>query len=195
MMKTTLKIIALFFVAVVLSSCLDESYAPKPYAYHRIDLPKPEFENYTDDCPFEFTYSKNAVIKKLNSSEPNDCFLDIYYPQFDGKIHLSYKPILSQNRLNELIKDAYFLTSKHQGKASGITDNVINKPDSKVFGLIYSVTGNAASPIQFVLTDSTKNYIRGALYFNTSPNADSIEPVQAYIVSDLLKMIDSFKWK
>jgi len=49
--------------------------------------------------------------------------------------------------------------------------------------------------VQFYLTDSTKNYLRAALYFNTQPRLDSIQPVLNFIKKDIDVMIGSFKWK
>jgi gliding motility-associated lipoprotein GldD len=61
--------------------------------------------------------------------------------------------------------------------------------------LIYEIGGNAASSIQFFLTDSTKHFIRGALYFNVAPNTDSISPVVDFVKKDIYHMIKTFEWK
>jgi len=45
------------------------------------------------------------------------------------------------------------------------------------------------------LTDSVKNFIRGALYFSSTPNADSLKPVQEFLQKDMEHLINTFRWK
>ena len=61
--------------------------------------------------------------------------------------------------------------------------------------IVYSIDGNTASSVQFFLTDSTKNYLRGALYFNEQPRLDSIQPVLDFVKKDIDQMIKTFKWR
>jgi gliding motility-associated lipoprotein GldD len=65
-----------------------------------------------------------------------------------------------------------------------------------VFGLVYEISGSdAASTYQFYLTDSTKNFVRGALYFDLVPNNDSLAPVIDFLKKDVEHMITTFRWK
>ena len=61
--------------------------------------------------------------------------------------------------------------------------------------ILFEVGGDAASTTQFYLTDKKKHFIRGALYFRTTPNADSLKPVVQFVRKDMEHMIQSFKWK
>jgi hypothetical protein len=45
------------------------------------------------------------------------------------------------------------------------------------------------------VTDSVNHFLRGALYFNVLPNADSLAPVQNYLREDVLRMLKSLEWK
>jgi hypothetical protein len=45
------------------------------------------------------------------------------------------------------------------------------------------------------MTDTSKNFIRGALYFYASPNADSVKPVVDFIQTDIDHLISTFRWK
>jgi gliding motility-associated lipoprotein GldD len=60
---------------------------------------------------------------------------------------------------------------------------------------MYEITGNAASQIQFHVTDSTKNFIKGSLYFYVKPNYDSVLPAVSYIKEDVLRLIETLEWK
>jgi len=60
----------------------------------------------------------------------------------------------------------------------------------------YNIKGaDAASTYQFYLTDSTSNFLRGALYFDLVPNNDSLSPVIDFLKADIEQMITSFRWK
>jgi len=64
-----------------------------------------------------------------------------------------------------------------------------------MYGRIYEILGNTASQIQFYVTDSTKNFVKGALYFNTTPNYDSILPAIAYLKKDIVHLMETMSWK
>jgi gliding motility-associated lipoprotein GldD len=86
------------------------------------------------------------------------------------------------------------MTFKHTLKASSINDSLFRTPNG-ISGVYFSVGGNAATANQFFVSDSTKHFLRGALYFDASPNADSLQPVNEFLEQDLKHLINSFSWK
>ena len=64
-----------------------------------------------------------------------------------------------------------------------------------VTGVFFNVGGNAATGRQFYLTDTTRHFLRGALYFDATPNEDSLSVVNRFLVEDMRHLINSFKWK
>ena len=170
-------------------------YTPKPRGYFRITFPDKKYQTYSDHCPYTFDYPTYATITPDRSSMAKPCWINVVYPQFGGKIHLSYQAISSKKVFNELIEDARTFAFKHTVKATAIDESFISYPDKKVYGILYAIDGNAASSMQFFLTDSIRNYVRGALYFNERPRLDSIQPVLDFIKKDIDRMIRSFKWK
>ncbi|MCK5169644.1 MAG: gliding motility lipoprotein GldD, partial [Bacteroidales bacterium] len=114
-------------------------------------------------------------------------------PDLNGKIHISYKTI--DNNLNQILEDTRKLVYKHTIKADAINEKMFIKPEKKVYGILYEIEGNAASPMQFFLTDSINHYLRGALYFNVEPNKDSLAPVLDFVREDIIVLIESFEWK
>ncbi len=195
--KTSLKNYLLWIPAMLLlASCSgNHDYSPKPRGYFRIVFPKKDYQAYQSACPFTFDYPKYAVIEPDHAPKAKPCWLNMQLPQFNGTLHLSYEHILSKKEFNELVEDAHKLSFKHTVKASSIDQGSISYPDRKVYGIYYTIEGNAASSVQFYLTDSTRNYIRGALYFNTEPRLDSIQPVLTFVKKDVDVMIKSFRWK
>ena len=83
---------------------------------------------------------------------------------------------------------------KHTVKAEEITENLI-RTDNNVYGIYYELAGNTATALEFYVTDSTRHYLRGALYFKTRINRDSLDPMINFIKADVQKMIQSLKWK
>jgi len=193
----------LLFVAISITACNhDHDYSPKPRGYYRIVFPKKQYRQYDGPYPFTFLYPTYAKIendtlpvrtsKKLMNMK---YLLNMQFPQFNGTLHLSYETITSRKVFEELIEDAHSFAFKHTVKSTGIDQAVIYNPQSKIFGIYYTIDGNAASSAQFFLTDSTRNYLRGALYFNNEPRLDSIQPVLDFVKKDVNVMIKSFRWK
>ncbi len=189
---------AAFIVAAVLclAACTgNHDYSPKPRGYFRIIFPKKRYRIYNEACPFTFVYPTYAKIEPDTKPDAKPCWLNMRFPQFNGTLHLSYEHINSKKEFYELVEDAHKLTFEHTVKATSIDQGIIAYPDRNVYGIYYTVDGNAASSVQFFLTDSTKNYIRGALYFYTEPRLDSIQPVLTFVKQDVDLMIKSFRWK
>ena len=176
-----------------LSSCGND-YSPKPRGYFRIEFPKKEYQDYNSSCPFTFQYPKYAEVLPDDTRDARPCWLNINYAQFNGKIHLSYHPVTSRKVFDELIEDSRTFAFKHTVKATGIDEGRISFPDKKVYGIYYTIQGNTASSVQFFLTDSTKNYLRAALYFDETPRIDSLKPVLDFVKKDIDVMIKTFRW-
>ena len=192
------KLFAVILFCSFFFSC-EEISTPKPRAYFRIELPEKSYTEYRSvNCPFLFEYPVYATIHQdttfFNEKTENPCWLNIDFASLGGMIHISYKPITAKQSLSKLREDAHKLTFKHTIRADYIEESLISNKNG-VSGMLYDVGGNAASNIQFYLTDSTQHYLRGALYFNTVPNADSISPVVNFVREDMVHLIESFQWK
>ena len=191
--KITLLMLIIFGMFFTSCNSDGDDLKPKPRGYLRIDLPEKTYTTYSGDCPFTFEVPTYAFVHQDENKNSQPCWLNIDFPRFKGRIHLTYKPV--HNDLRQFLEDAYDLASKHQLKASAINELPIDRDSSKVYGLVYDIEGNAASSLQFYLTDSTHHYLRGALYFMSPPNADSIAPVVEFIRKDVFRMIATLKWK
>ena len=192
MKNSPLKIFCLLFL---LSACGsgDEDLKPKPRGYFRIDFPEKNYQAYSSDCPFTFEAPVYAFVHTDDEKNAEPCWLNIDFPRYKGRIHISYKPV--HGNLRQYLEDAHTLASKHEIKASSIEEMVIHNDSTHVYGLVYDIEGNAASSLQFYLTDSTTHFLRGALYFIAPPNSDSIAPVVEFIRKDVFKLIKTFRWK
>ena len=188
---------------LILMSCIllpacgsddDDTIAPKPHAYFRLSFPaEKKYVRFDSIYPFTFEMPSYSKIEFKKGPDDKTAWLNLNFPTFNATVNLTYKSV--NGSIQDNLNETYSYVTKHQIKASGIETKLVSRDSSKVYGLIYEIGGNAASSIQFFLTDSTKHFIRGALYFNAAPNTDSIAPVLEYIRKDIYHMIDTFKWK
>lgn len=199
----------------MLYSC-NSPFTPKPRAYYKIELPKHEYQLFNDPSfPYQFEYPVYARIAKDSTMfEDNPDYpywFNIEFPSLSGRIYISYKTIggvsaykvksangykdsMVTNTFEGLRNEAFKMTFKHSLKASSIDDSLFITKNG-ISGVYFTVGGNAATANQFFVTDSTTNFLRGALYFDASPNADSLKPVNDFLKRDLLHLIQTFSWR
>ena len=181
-------------VVFTLAGC-SENYVPKPKGFNRIELPAPAYQALPDTFPYAFQFSKYARLLDDTSRLAERYWIHLYYPGMDANIQLTYKPIENQQeRLEDFLGDAYKLTAKHQIKAYSIEENVVKTPKGHT-GVVQELSGEVPSQFQFFLTDSTQNFLRGALYFKTATKNDSLAPVIQYVKSDIMHLINTFDWR
>ncbi|MGZ5243220.1 MAG: gliding motility lipoprotein GldD [Bacteroidia bacterium] len=186
----------MYSLSHLLLSCSDGNYSPKPAGYPRIDLPEREYTDFKKPgCAFSFRVPKYASIELDKNRGAEPCWYNIDYPAFNAKIHLSYKSVSSFKNFYEMSEDAHTFAYKHTVKAEDIYDSAFYFPANKTSGFLFSIEGNTASAIQFYATDSSKHYLRGALYFNAQPNKDSLQPVVNFIRADIDTLLKSLKWR
>jgi len=194
-LSSLLKTATILFVLFFNWSCEEDDtvYSPKPKGYVRINFPPKNYELLETDCPYSFEIPNYAspIYNTKNGGDP--CWFNLYFSQFKATIHFSYKPIA--NNLSEYLRDSHNFATKHEIKATGIDQMPILRDSAKVYGLIFDISGNTASSIQFYLTDSTKHFLRGALYFNSTPNIDSLQIVVDFLKADVLHMVQTARWK
>jgi gliding motility-associated lipoprotein GldD len=189
--------VVLGLVGFVFNAC-NSDYTSKPKGYFKIDFPEKKYQSFDEPgYPYSFEYPVYAKVVKDSSffgeATENPWWINIDFPQFSGKIHISYKSI-GVNKFDKLVNDAYTMTNKHTSKAYSINDSLIQTPN-EVRGIYFKVGGNVATANQFFLTDSTKHFLRGALYFDAAPNEDSLGIVNAFLQQDVKHIINTFKWK
>jgi len=193
-MKKVFYRIAVIFVLVTIVSC-EREYLPKPLGYNRLVLPEPSYRPLPDTLPYTFEYSKHARLLADTSWISEKFWIEIYYPELKANVHVTYKKILNNEQLlKEFLNDAYVLTSKHQIKAYAI-DEVITRNPKGHTAVVVELDGEVPSQMQFTITDSTKNFLRGALYFNTKVQNDSLKPAIEYMKKDIMHLINTFDWK
>jgi gliding motility-associated lipoprotein GldD len=196
--RKTLSVVCLTLFAGTFFSC-HSAYTPKPRGYFRISFPEKSYRLFDEPgYPYTFEYPVYAKIVKdtsfFNHKPENPWWINIEFPQFNGKIYISYKIIGSKYTLDKLVNDAYTMTYKNTVRADAIVPVQFSTPNH-VSGIFYNVSGNAATARQFFATDSTRHFLRGALYFYAVPNADSLKPVLGFVEKDMWHLLETLKWR
>lgn len=177
---------------MTLMAC-ENTYLPKPKGFNRIDLPNHAYKNLEGDYAYKFDYSKYSKVEpdSFNLQEKNWVNLD--YGDFEAKVHLTYKAIGGTVDFRTLSEDAFKLTSQHQIKAYGIEESVLLTPKGYT-GVVAELSGEVPTQFQFFVTDSTRHFLRGALYFKTATKNDSLAPLIEYIKVDMAHLMNTVEF-
>lgn len=180
-----------------LAAC-NSDYTIKRRGFYKIDFPAHQYQLFDQPgYPYTFEYPVYAKIIKdttfFEGKPENDYWINVDFPQFNGKIYISYKEI-GKNDFTKLVNDAFEMTFKHTSKATEITDSAF-ETSKGISGVFFNVGGNAATGKQFFVSDSVKHFLRGALYFDATPNVDSLGIVYDFLQADMKHLINSLQWK
>ena len=222
MQKNNLSIFKITYLFIVITCCVsfigcNTPYVSKKRGYYAIELPERKYQKFDEPgFPYSFEYPVYAKIIQdttyFDNNPENSFWRNIDFAEFHARIFLSYKQIggkalykikqpngqykdsFAVNVFDKMVADAFTLTNKNNVVSSSINDSLMHTQNG-VNGVFFKVGGNAATSKQFFLSDTTKNFIRGALYFDVTPNADSLRPVQDFLQVDMDHIINTFKWK
>ncbi|MBR6116433.1 MAG: gliding motility lipoprotein GldD [Paludibacteraceae bacterium] len=201
-MKRFFNILVGLLLILGMSSC-GRVATPKPFGYFYIAVPDTAYLSLSEyqapdgsrpcaNFPYDFQLSRNAQVV-LRTGEDEDYWINVHYPTLNADIHCSYKPV--HDNLRSLTDDAMGFVYKHVSQASAIPERVYSNPDARVYGVLFNLQGNTASPSQFFVTDSTHHFFRASIYCNCRPNADSLAPIYDYIQQDVLRMVETMQWR
>jgi len=177
------------------ASCKKKTFLPKPVGYHKIELPKNDYQLLdVDSLPFRLDYSKYANVIADTSWITERFWMDFVYEGMKANIQFSYKSIDNDvAKLREYIIDSYKLTSKHQIKAYAIEESIMKTPDGKTV-IAAELEGEVPSQFQLFTTDSTNHFVRAALYFPTATKNDSLAPIIDFVKRDMMHMFNTLTW-
>jgi gliding motility-associated lipoprotein GldD len=191
--------IGLLLIAGIALAC-NSTYTFKKKGYFKIEFPEKKYRQFDEPgYPYTFEYPVYASVARdtafFEDKPENPWWINIDVPQFRGRIYISYKQIKNKNQIDSLVNDAFKMAYKqHTEVSTGIEDSIMRTPNGAE-GIYYSLRGNTATANQFFLTDSTKNFLRGALYFDATPNEDSLQIVNDFLKTDVQHLINTLKWK
>lgn len=186
-------VVVLLFVLMV-TSCGKKATTPKPRGLYRIDIPQAHYIDFTsEELPYAFEVSRLVTVE-LPSPDLSQNWINLVYESLNAKIYCSYQKI-NKNELSILDEECRELVSRSIKWADEINEQAYESPDINVYATLFFIKGETASPVQFMLTDSTNHFFRGALYYQCPLNVDSLNPVTEYLRDDIIRLIQSFYWK
>ncbi|HVZ58022.1 MAG TPA: hypothetical protein VG870_15290 [Chitinophagaceae bacterium] len=189
----------LFVPLLLLLAACNSPYTYKKRGYFKIAFPPKQYQLFDQPgYPYTFEYPVYARVVRDSSffgdRPENPWWINIDIPQFGGRIYVSYKEI-GREKFDSLVNDAFTMSYKqHTYKASSIEPQPFRTP-SGVSGVYFSLTGNTATANQFFATDSVRHFLRGALYFDATPNEDSLGIVNDFLRQDLQHLIGTLRWR
>lgn len=183
--------ISLFVIVLILCIGCSDDQLPKPYGEVRLEYPHTPYSWFETDCPFTFEYSTLSVKKPKDSL----CRYNIYYPNLKATIYLTYEPIPKEGINGLIIDSEKSVYEPHSARATYIKPQLIVRKRDKVYGTLYELGGESAMNFQFHLTDSTQHFLRGSVYFRSHPKPDSLAPAIDYIKQDVMKLMETVRWK
>ena len=177
----------------MLVACGEDKLIPKPPAYLRHDFPEHTYKLFSDACPYSFEIQPIYTVRSVTEEGKSTCHKDIDLGPLNGVIHFSYIPMT--NKLSDYVNFAINKVDEHKVKATAIEDKKFIRSDARVFGTLFEIQGDVASPYQFYLTDSTSRFVSAVVYFNSTPKYDSLRPSLDYLKQDIEHFINTFEWK
>ena len=190
----------LVLTAMVSATSCNSNYTYKRKGYFKVDLPEKKYRIFDQPgYPYSFEYPVYAHVSKdstfFGDATENPWWINIDVPQLAGRIYISYKEIGARNKFDSLVNDGFKMAYKqHTDISTGINDSRIQTPHG-IGGIYFSLGGNTATANQFFLTDTTRHFLRGALYFDATPNEDSLSVVNEFLKKDLEHLIETLQWK
>lgn len=177
-----------------------EKFSPRPRGFFRISFPEKVYHPLDNHFPYRFDIPAYMKVSPDRDNPGQPFWINLESPANKAEVHISYynlraKAGSSRGLLPELMEEARELAYKHSIKADAIEERIYVNPDAGIFGTVYQIKGNAASPMQFFLTDSTQHFLRGALYIRATPDIDSLKPVIDFLEQDIIHLIETAKWR
>jgi gliding motility-associated lipoprotein GldD len=185
-------------LATIGFTACNSRYTPKQTGYPATTLPKKEYvTGAVKGMPYAFDIPAYAVVDtkvtSLGAEEIKTGWMNLQFPSLNATLYISYNDV-QKDKLDVLVRDAYNFANNHSNKASFIEDSAFENPIG-LKGVFFHLGGDVASPYQFFITDSSRHFLRAALYFDTTPNADSLAPVIDFLYQDLKQLVHTFHWK
>ena len=186
----------LLILFLILTSCSEDA-VPKPRGYPRLDQPASAFAPWSGHAPFSAAIPTYALALEkpgtTAASADTAAYLTLHFPRQRANVFLTCRRI--QGDLARLIEDAHAFKDKHEAMASRIRMESVLRDSAHVYGTLFDVEGDVASPMVFYLTDSTTRFLYGSLYFDARPNADSLRPVTERLREDLRHFASTLAWR
>ena len=178
--------------AVGLMACTN--YAPKPRGYLRIERPEVTYEwLLADTLPFAFQIPQQTVCS-FPAAPAGEVWLNVDYPEWQATLYCSCFPVTPAT-WTQAVADSRRLVERQLSAVVQAEEQDYEDEERQVYGTLFRLEGETTTPIQFLLTDRSTRFFRGALHYACRPAADSLAPVTRYVEQDVVALMQSFHWQ
>jgi len=188
--KVFMGIYLLLLLLLVMVACSFPASGKKEKANSKLNFPKAVYASTTDSLPFTFDLSNQAKFT-WQKNKPGEYFCNVIYPSLNAQLYCTYHAITS-DKFRDFAEESRKMAYQHSTVATGINEKRYDNDLSHLHGILYDIQGNVATPVQIALTDSNHYFFNASLYFNMTPDADSIAPALNYIRKDIIRIMESF---
>lgn len=154
------------FLGICCISCVE--YTPKPRGYVVLNLRRHSINRLISvTCLLILMFSQTAVIE-VPDQKKGVTGLNISYPELEAKLYCSYLPITPASLVTVETESRSFVARLIKSE-NRISEKAYSNPAANVYGSLFLLDGESASPIQFLLTDSVSNFFRGPCILTVNP--------------------------
>ena len=191
-------LLCIFISSILLLTACNSPFVSNTKGYPSIIFPQKSYQVFNQNgYAYNFEFPTYALIDNsvnyFGDHNKTNSWINIQFPTMGATLYISYSK-MKGHQLDTLIKDAYIFANNHNSRASFINDSLFSNQHGAA-GVFFHIGGDVATSYQFFLTDSMTHFFRGALYFDTTPNEDSLAPVNAFLYQDLKHLVNTFRWK
>ncbi|MBL7813288.1 MAG: gliding motility lipoprotein GldD [Bacteroidetes bacterium] len=174
-----------------------ETYVPKPRGYPRIDFPAKDYQMLQlEGLPYRFEAPGYAKLEKDTTANLTSgyAWYNLNFKPYNATLHITYYKFSDWEFFDSLVYDTRKLVNKHLQRAEDIVEKPLSLWNPELKGVMFDIQGNTATNLNFYVTDSSRHFLRAALYFNRQTQRDSIEPVFQFLKQDVAHILNTFHW-
>lgn len=170
-------------------------YTPRPDAYFRIDPYPDDYRRTTLLSPclsFEIPEGTTESLDPDTSRQHDGVrWLNIRFPRYRATLYCSYHPL--RGNLDRLLAESRELVYRQSIRPEVVQAGNYENDSTQIYATLYDLSAESATPLQFVVTDSTRYLLRGAVYFDEPGRSDSIAPVIGDLSEHIAHLIESIE--
>lgn len=175
-------------------SC-SRKYTPKPDAYFRIDPYPGDYRRTAllePHLSFEIPEGTVDSLDRDSARHPDGVqWLNIRFPRYRATLYCSYHPL--RGNLDRLLAESRELVYRQSIRPDVVQAGNYENDSLHIYATLYDLSAESATPLQFVVTDSTRYLLRGAVYFDEPGRSDSIAPVVDDLSNHIVHLIESIE--
>lgn len=151
-----------------------------------------QYVRTTDTLSFSFLIPKGATLTLADVPRKEGIFVDLFFPQEKARLYCTYHAFPS-GHFRELAEESRKLVYFHSSRADAIREELYENPTAHVYGILYSLEGRVATPLQLSLTDSVSYFFHASLYFDQGESGPEKGDTLTVLTDDLKKLMETFK--